>query len=183
MDFHYMIYMGMSQHKKPCPWGHEIYNFGKPFFGHHNCILNLSDLCLGVQKTLFEKRIMHFKYNDLKYITMPQYKNSGPGVMKVTMLVNPSLVIITIHLFCLNHAHQQRRRLKKPLILHFISPNYLPQGQGDGIYNLLSPYPTDATYQIWTYKYFLSRIYVNARRTTNAGRRTTMDANPQQQVT
>ena len=35
MHFHYMIYMATPQHKNPCPKGHEIYNLGKPFLGHH----------------------------------------------------------------------------------------------------------------------------------------------------
>ena len=34
-DFHYMTYMATLQHKNPCPGGHEIYNLGRPFLGHH----------------------------------------------------------------------------------------------------------------------------------------------------
>ena len=30
-----MTYMATPQHKNPWPGGHEIYNFGKPFFGYH----------------------------------------------------------------------------------------------------------------------------------------------------
>ena len=41
--------------------GHEIYNFGRPFLGHHYYTLSLSDLCLGVEKTIV-KEIMHFHY-------------------------------------------------------------------------------------------------------------------------
>ena len=45
-----------------CPGGHESYNFGKPFLGHHYYIhTSLSDLCLGVKKKNF-KEIMHFHY-------------------------------------------------------------------------------------------------------------------------
>ena len=40
IHFHYMIYMAMPQHKNPCPGGHEIYNFGGPFLGHHLICLN-----------------------------------------------------------------------------------------------------------------------------------------------
>ena len=36
-----------------CPGGHEIYNFGRPFLGHHYYILSLSDLYLGVEKNVF----------------------------------------------------------------------------------------------------------------------------------
>ena len=31
----------------------------------------------------------------------------------------------------------------------FYPPNYFPFGRGHENYNFLSPYPTDATYQIW----------------------------------
>ena len=40
--------------------------------------------------------------------------------------------------------------LRNTSILHFLPQNDLPFGWGGHeIYNLLSPYPTDATYQIW----------------------------------
>ena len=39
--------------RTPSPRGHKIYNFGRPFLGHHYYILNLSDLCLGVEKLIF----------------------------------------------------------------------------------------------------------------------------------
>ena len=71
--------------------------------------------------------------------------------MKFTILVGPSLVIITIYLVYLNHAPELTRRfLRNTSILHFLPQNYLPLGVGGHeIYNFLSPYPTDATYQIW----------------------------------
>ena len=56
-----MTYMATPLHKNPCQGGQEIYNFGGPFRGHHNCILSLSNLCLGVEKNIF-KEIMHFHY-------------------------------------------------------------------------------------------------------------------------
>ena len=34
---------------------------GRPFLGHHNYILNVSDLCMGVEEKIF-KGIMHFHY-------------------------------------------------------------------------------------------------------------------------
>ena len=43
----------MPFNKNPSPVGHEIYNFGRPFLGHHNDILSLSDLCQGVKKKIF----------------------------------------------------------------------------------------------------------------------------------
>ena len=53
-------------------------------------------------------------------------------VMIFTILVEPFLVIITIN-----------------LILHLLPPNYFRLGWGYEINNFLSPYHTDATYQIW----------------------------------
>ena len=43
----------MPYHKNPSPsQGHKIYNFGRPFLGHHYYmyILNLSDPCPSVAK-------------------------------------------------------------------------------------------------------------------------------------
>ena len=59
---------GHALAQEPCPGGHEIYNFGRPFLCHHNYILSLSDLCLGVEKKIF-KEIMHFHY--MTYMATP----------------------------------------------------------------------------------------------------------------
>ena len=53
--------MAMPQHKDPCPGGHEIYYYGRPFLGHNYFILSLSDLYLSEEKNIF-KEIMHFHY-------------------------------------------------------------------------------------------------------------------------
>ena len=45
MHFYYMTYMATPWHKNPCPWGHEIYNSGSPFFCHHYYTLSLSKPC------------------------------------------------------------------------------------------------------------------------------------------
>ena len=47
--------------QEPLPRGNEIYNFDRPFLGHHHYILSLSDLCLGVKKKIFKEK-MHFHY-------------------------------------------------------------------------------------------------------------------------
>ena len=52
--------MATLKHQNPSLGGHEIYNLGKPFIGHHHYILSLSDPCLGVAKIF--KEIMHFHY-------------------------------------------------------------------------------------------------------------------------
>ena len=46
-----MTYMATPYHK--IHRGHEIYNFGRPFLGHHYFILSLSDLCLGVERKFY----------------------------------------------------------------------------------------------------------------------------------
>ena len=49
MHFHYTTCMTTPKHKNPCPMGHEIYNFGRPFLGLHrvlsqpNAISHLSE--------------------------------------------------------------------------------------------------------------------------------------------
>ena len=64
-------------------------------------ILSLSDLCLGVEERIFKEII--FSLHDLQGLTLAQ-KPSIPGVMKFTILVDPSLVIITSSLVCLIYA-------------------------------------------------------------------------------
>ena len=51
MHFQYMTINALAQ--EPLPGGHEIYNFGKPFLGHHYYILSFSYVCLGVLKKIF----------------------------------------------------------------------------------------------------------------------------------
>ena len=46
LHFHCMTYMVNSQHKNPCPGGHEIDNFVRPFLGHHYNTLSSSESCL-----------------------------------------------------------------------------------------------------------------------------------------
>ena len=111
LHFHYIA---MPQHKNPCPGGHEIYNFGRIFLGHHYYTLSLSDLCHGVEEKIF-KETKPFHY--MTFMAITQIKRAPtPGVMKITILVDSSLVIITIHLVCLICAWEQRRFLKKQCI-------------------------------------------------------------------
>ena len=55
MHVNYMTYMVTPYHKNPCPGGHESYNFGRPFLGHHYYILSLSDICMRVEKKFLQK--------------------------------------------------------------------------------------------------------------------------------
>ena len=41
-----MTYMATPLHQNPYPRGHKIYNFDRPFLGHHYYKLSLSDQCL-----------------------------------------------------------------------------------------------------------------------------------------
>ena len=50
MHFHYMTWPRPS----PCPGGHDIYNFGRPFLSQIDYILSLSEQCLGVRQFLKE---------------------------------------------------------------------------------------------------------------------------------
>ena len=52
---------------------------------------------MGVKKIYTE--IMHF--HNKTYMPHPSTRNPATGVMTVTILVDPSLVIITIYLVCL----------------------------------------------------------------------------------
>ena len=58
---------GHAYHQNPSPGVDDIYNFGRPFLGHHYYILSLSDLCLGVKKIF--KGIMHIHY--MTYMAAP----------------------------------------------------------------------------------------------------------------
>ena len=63
-----MTYMATPEHKNPFPRGHEIYNFGTPFLSHHYYTLSLFDLCLGVEKKIFQG-IMQYHY--MTYMATP----------------------------------------------------------------------------------------------------------------
>ena len=80
--------MATPLQKNPCPWGHEIYNFSRSFLGHHKYTLSLSVLCLQAEKK-FLKEIMHFHYVNIW--TRPCTRTPAPGVMKFTILIDPSL--------------------------------------------------------------------------------------------
>ena len=146
MHFHYMTYMATPQHKNPDPGGHEIYNFGRPFLGHHYYILGLSDLCLGVEKKIV-KEIMQIQY--MTPMAMPQHKNPSPRCHEIyTILVDPTW---SSYFVCLINAREQRRRFFKKYSNFTLFTPKLPSlwVGGHEIYNFLSPYPRDATYQIW----------------------------------
>ena len=84
-------------------------------------ILSLSKLYLGAEKENL-KEIMHFRY--MTYLATPQYKNPCPGVKKFKHLVDPSLVIIILHLIC-PHNVLEKRSFFISLPYRFYIPNLL----------------------------------------------------------
>ena len=55
-----MTCMATPLQRNPCPRGHEIYYFGRPFLGHHFYILSWSQPCPCVEKIYKEKHIYRF---------------------------------------------------------------------------------------------------------------------------
>ena len=55
--------MATTYHKNPCPGGHKIYNFDRPFLGNRYVILSLSELCLEVEKKIFIRNNAVSLYN------------------------------------------------------------------------------------------------------------------------
>ena len=112
---------GRTEVQKALPRGHEIYNFGRPFLVHHYIILSLLDLCLGEGKKIFKEII--FTIYKLVW-PHPRARTPAQGVIKFTILVDPSLVISTLYLVCLIFAWEKRRRFLKE-IMHIHSMTYI----------------------------------------------------------
>ena len=55
MHFHCTTCMATPYHINPYPRGHEIYNLGRPFLGHHCYALSECELYLGVEKKIFKE--------------------------------------------------------------------------------------------------------------------------------
>ena len=68
---------------------------------HRNPSIPLQTMCC----MLIEWKIMHFHCHDLHW-PCPSIRTPAPGIMKLTILVDPSLVIITTYLVCLINACQ-----------------------------------------------------------------------------
>ena len=81
----------------------------------------------------------------------PSTRIPAPGVIRFTILVDPSLFIITTYLVCPIHAWEKRSIfLEKYIHKTLFTPKLPPLGVwGHEIYNVLSLYSTDAAYQIW----------------------------------
>ena len=54
MQFYNVSYnYGHALAKNPCPRGHGIYNFGRPFHGYDNYAISLTEPCHRVEKNTF----------------------------------------------------------------------------------------------------------------------------------
>ena len=62
--------MATPLHKKPCPGGHEIYTFGRPFFGYHYYTLSFVWTMLRSREDDLLKKYVNFTLSTLK-ITSP----------------------------------------------------------------------------------------------------------------
>ena len=56
---------GHTLAQEPQHWGSwNLYNFGRPFLGHHHYTLSLSEPCPWVEKTLFTPKLPPFGEGD-----------------------------------------------------------------------------------------------------------------------
>ena len=115
--------MTTPQHQNSSCRGHEIYKVGSPFLGHHYCKLSLSALCLGGEKKIF-KRNNAFSLHDLYDHTLAQ-ETLDPGIMNVTILVDPSLVIITIIILSLSDLCLGVEKQIFTKLMHFHHMTYM----------------------------------------------------------
>ena len=76
--------MATPKHKKLCPSGHEIHNFGIPFLSHHFFTLSLSELCPRLEKKIFKE--IHKFYIFYPKITSPWDKGHATSLLTLQML-------------------------------------------------------------------------------------------------
>ena len=87
-------YLHINRSKiEPLPQGYEIYSFYILFLGHHYYIFRLSNLCLGIIRRFSKKLCIFTNY----ILPRPSTRTHVPEFMEFTILVDISLVIITIY--------------------------------------------------------------------------------------
>ena len=82
----------------------------------------------------------------IDYMATPLHKNPCPGGHEI--FLDRFLVIIIIHLVCMDHAPEKRRRFFFLKYIYFtLFTQILPPFEvgGHEIYSFLSPYHSDAT--------------------------------------
>ena len=84
------------KHKNPCPGGKQIYNFGRPFLGHHCYILTQSDLSLGLEEKVFKEIHQFLTFYpkitspwgwgswNLQFLIVLSYRSSYSGDLKMS---------------------------------------------------------------------------------------------------
>ena len=103
--FKEIIHFSTPLHKNLYPGAHDIHNFGILFLGFHYFILSLSDLCLELERKIFFFRNNAFSLCDI--CPHPSKETIPRGSWNLQILVDPSLVIITIIIICLNHTRRR----------------------------------------------------------------------------
>ena len=91
MHFHYLTYMATPERKNPCPGGHEIYNIGRLFLGHHYYTLILSEPWPWVEKKIFLPQNYLFwgwggSWNLQNLVSLP-YRCYIPNLVKIGPVV------------------------------------------------------------------------------------------------
>ena len=62
--------MATPQHKNPCSRGHEIYNFSRPFLGHHYYTLSLYGPWPGVEMNIFKEIHQFYTFYPPNYLPL-----------------------------------------------------------------------------------------------------------------
>ena len=113
---------------------------------------------------------MKFKILVHPYMATPKHKNPVPGVMKFTILVDPSLVIITIY-FCLINAWKKRRRFLKNCSNFTLFTSKLPP-----LWMGVMKFIISLSYRCYTPNLLkIAPVVLDKKMLTHDGRRTTDD--------
>ena len=138
----YVLFVFFSQSTRTPPrergWigGNAIYDFCKFFPGYHLLNTQFVWSTLRIEKILKEKMYFH--------------KNSWPRGHDIQNFCKTFLR----HHYNISNLSEPCSRVQKKIceeIHHtFYRKFTFPWGGGQGFYNFLSPYPTDATYLIWS---------------------------------
>ena len=120
-------------------------NFDTPILGHHYFILSLSHLCYRVEKTI--SKLSHC----MTYMAMNQHKKPCEVGHEIYNFGRPFLghYYYTLSLSELRPGIEKKIFLKKYINFTLFTTKLPPLWVGGHeIYNFLSPYPTNASYQI-----------------------------------
>ena len=105
--------------------GHEIYNFIRPFPGHHHFILSLSDLCLIEEKKIFNEILIFIKWSRPSTRT-PAHETYNFGRL-----------FIGHHYYLLSLSNNRKEEYERNTqFSNILLPNYLPLGWSRGSWKL-----------------------------------------------